>query len=140
MIRSHRLLASTLVAGMLAAAMAAPARAQEMAGTYLSQSGETRVRMSPCGGGFCGTIVWVSKPGNDVNNPDAAKRDRPLVGLQMISNMKPNGSGGYTGSLYDYTSGKTYSGKATPTAGGLQLSGCVLGGLICRSQSWTRAN
>ena len=117
-----------------------PAAAEEMAGTYLSQSGETRVRMSPCGSGYCGTIVWVAKPGNDVNNPDADKRGRSLVGIQMISDMKSTGSGTYAGSLYNYQDGKTYTGKAKVAAKGLELSGCVLGGLICRSQVWKRVD
>ena len=134
----QRLILSASIFGAFAAGI--PAQAQEMAGTYLSQSGETRVRMSPCGSAFCGTIVWVSKPGNDVNNPDPAKRDRSLVGIQMIFNMKSTGGASYAGSLYNYQDGKTYTGKAKVTARGLDLSGCVLGGLICRSQSWTRVD
>ncbi len=123
-----------------AAFVSVGARAQEISGTYLSQSGDTRVRMSPCGAAFCGTIIWVKTPANDVNNPDASRRARPLVGVQMISNMKPAGGGSYSGNLYNYQDGKTYTGKATATPGGMELSGCVLGGLICRSQTWTRVN
>jgi uncharacterized protein (DUF2147 family) len=116
-----------------------PAHADDIAGTWLSQSGETRVRFSPCGGIFCGVIVWVSKPGKDVNNPDESKRERSLVGIQMVT-MKPQGGGSYSGHLYNYQDGKTYSGKAKVTGAGLELSGCVLGGLICRSQVWKRVD
>jgi uncharacterized protein (DUF2147 family) len=123
----------------IAFAASAPARADDITGTWLSQSGETRVRVSPCGGQFCGTIVWVSKPGKDVNNPDESKRDRSLVGIQMIT-MKSTGATSYSGHLYNYQDGKTYSGKASVTAAGLALSGCVLGGLICRTQTWKRVD
>ena len=33
---------------------------------------------------------------------------------------------------------KTYSGSATLSGNSLKMSGCVLGGLICRSQNWKR--
>lgn len=97
------------------------------------------MRITPCGGAFCGAIVWVSKPGKDVNNPDASKRERSLIGVQMVT-MKPQGGASYTGHLYNYQDGKTYSGKASVSSAGLELSGCVLGGLICRAQTWTRAD
>jgi uncharacterized protein (DUF2147 family) len=137
MIAWRKLIASASMAVALTASL--PAHADEIAGTWLSQSGETRVRFSPCGGVFCGVIVWVSKPGKDVNNPDADKRDRSLVGIQMVT-MKPQGGGSYSGHLYNYQDGKTYSGKAKVSSAGLELSGCVLGGLICRSQTWKRVD
>ncbi len=130
-------LAAALLAGLLLASL--PAQAEDILGTWLSQSGETRVRFSPCGGAFCGVIVWVSKPGKDVNNPDAAKRERSLVGIPMVT-MKPQGGASYSGRLYNYQDGKTYSGKAKVTAAGLELSGCVLGGLLCKTQTWTRVD
>lgn len=116
------------------------AAAADISGTWTSQSGETRVKVAPCGADLCGTIVWTKDGGKDVNNPDASKRDRSLVGVRMMWGIKAGGSG-YSGSLYDYKSGKTYSGKmALRGANALELSGCVLGGLICRSQTWTRSN
>lgn len=125
----------------LCLALASPACADELAGTWLSQSGETRIRIAPCGGSYCGTIVWTRRGGTDEKNPDAAKRSRSLVGVQMMYGVKPVGGGAYAGSLYNYTDGKTYSGKMRPKgASALELSGCVLGGMICRSQTWTRAD
>jgi hypothetical protein len=40
---------------------AAPARAQggEPVGVWLTQAGDARVRVSKCGGGICGVIVWL---------------------------------------------------------------------------------
>jgi len=122
-------------------ALSAPALAADATGIWLSQSGETRIHIAPCGGALCGTVVWQKTPGKDVNNPDPAKQSRPVVGIQMISGMKPSASGEYAGQLYNFQDGKTYSGKLTvagPNA--LNLSGCVLGGIVCRSQTWTRVN
>ncbi|HZH10483.1 MAG TPA: DUF2147 domain-containing protein [Microvirga sp.] len=115
------------------------AQAQDPSGIYLSESGETRVRIARCGQVYCGTIVSVQGEAKDVNNPDASLRGRSLVGIQMISNIQPSGDG-FTGQLYNYKDGKTYTGKMTFAGKAMQLSGCVLGGLICRSQTWAKLN
>jgi uncharacterized protein (DUF2147 family) len=117
---------------------AAQAQTADPSGTYLSETGETQVRVAKCGGAYCGTIVKVDGEAKDVNNPDAGKRGRSLVGVQMISNIQPAGDD-FTGQLYNYKDGKTYNGKMSFKSGNaMQLSGCVLGGLICRSQTWTK--
>jgi uncharacterized protein (DUF2147 family) len=125
---------------LLASLAAVPASAQDAKGTWLSQSGETRIKIDSCGAQLCGTVVWQQTPGMDVNNPDAAKRNRPIVGLRMISGMKASAGGEWTGELYNFQDGKTYTGKMKLTGGALELSGCVMGGLVCRAQTWTKAN
>jgi uncharacterized protein (DUF2147 family) len=130
-----------IVAALAALALVPAARAQDAdpSGVWLTQSGDTRVRIARCGAAYCGTIV-SSTYQKDVNNQDPAKRDRPIVGLQMISDLKPSGDG-YSGQLYNPQDGKTYAGKLKLTGPkAMQLSGCVFGGLICRSQTWTRVN
>jgi uncharacterized protein (DUF2147 family) len=128
------------LAALVLAALAAPASAQDATGTWLTASGETRVRIAPCGGNVCGTIVWTKNTGaKDENNPNAAQKNRPVVGINMI-NMKPAGDKKWTGTLYNPQDGKTYSGTLTQTgANTLSLSGCVAG-IFCRSQNWTRVN
>jgi uncharacterized protein (DUF2147 family) len=131
-----------LVLGILVAAIVTPAYAQRLspAGTWLSQTGETRVRIAPCGAQMCGTIVWVKSPGKDVQNPDPAQRGRDLVGLRMIA-MSPSGADQWRGTLYRYTDGQTFSGTMKMTGQNtMELSGCVMGGIICRAQTWSRAN
>ncbi|MBM1173358.1 DUF2147 domain-containing protein [Microvirga arabica] len=122
--------------------LALPASAQpaDPSGTYLSETGETRVRIARCGGAYCGTIISVQGEAKDVNNPDPKLKSRNLVGIQMISNIQP-AADGFTGQLYNYKDGKTYNGKMSFAGGkAMQLSGCVLGGLICRSQTWAKVN
>lgn len=132
---------STILAalGLLMLAGSAQAQASDPSGTYLSESGETRVRIARCGQAYCGTIVSVQGDAKDSSNPDPNQRGRSLVGVQMISNIAPSGDG-FTGQLYNYKDGKTYSGKMSFQGKAMQLSGCVLGGLICRSQTWTKVN
>ena len=52
--------------------------------------------------------------------------------------LKAAGGNKYTGSITDPATDKTYSGKATLTGSTLKMSGCVLGGLICKSQTWSK--
>lgn len=131
----QRVIFSLLLAGMLTTT--AIAEAPGIIGTYVNESGRTKVRLNECDAGVCGTVVWMKEPVNDINNPDATKRDRPVVGLQAVT-LKSTGVGSYAGSLYDTESGKTYSGKAKFSDQGVELSGCVLGGLICRASVWRR--
>jgi len=135
LLRTKNILCALLVTGMLTSV--AMADAQEIAGTYVNETGRTKVQISECNVGVCGTIVWMSKPVNDVNNPDASKRDRSVVGIQAVT-LKETGSGTYAGTLYDPESGKTYSGKAKLLGDAVELSGCVMGGLICKSSTWRR--
>ena len=130
---------SLAIVGLFLLAGAAQAQSQDPSGTYLSETGDTRVRIARCGSAYCGTIVAVQGEAKDVNNPDVGLKGRNLVGVQMISNIQPPG-GGFSGQLYNYKDGKTYTGKMSFEGKAMQLSGCVLGSLICRSQTWTKVN
>ena len=129
-----------LALGLVMLALPASAQPADPSGIYLSETGETRVRIARCGGAYCGTIISVQGEAKDVNNPDPKLKARNLVGIQMISNIQP-AADGFTGQLYNYKDGKTYSGKMSFAGGkAMQLSGCVFGGLICRSQTWSKVN
>ena len=57
---------------------------------------------------------------------------------KRIGSMSAAGDNKYEGEITDPANDKTYSGKATLSGNALKMSGCVLGGLICRSQNWKR--
>jgi uncharacterized protein (DUF2147 family) len=136
-------------AALLVLAGSQTALAAEPVGNWLTQTGTSRIKIADCGGALCGTIIWLKepndpetgKPKTDKNNSDAAKKSRPLIGVQIVLGMKPAGEGKWTGQVYNAEDGKTYSGNLTYSGGtSLQLQGCALGGLVCKSQTWTRAN
>ncbi|WP_083269520.1 DUF2147 domain-containing protein [Bosea vaviloviae] len=115
--------------GLLIGMGATPAMAQDVTGTWLRDTGASRVRFAKCGEAVCGTIAWLKDP----NGP--AK-----VGQRIFYDMKPAGAGKWSGSAFNPEDGKTYSGTMTLAGEALTTSGCVLGGLICRSVKWSRAN
>jgi uncharacterized protein (DUF2147 family) len=121
--------------------VAATQDATKVSGVWQSQSGITRVRVTPCGSGLCGTVVWQKTPSKDVHNPDPAKRDRSIVGVQLVSNMKPVSHNEWSGAIYNYEDGKTYHGKVKVNGGNsIDIGGCVMGGMVCQSKTWTKVN
>ncbi|MBD2748641.1 DUF2147 domain-containing protein [Microvirga sp. BT688] len=125
--------------GLIMLALPAQAQSADPSGTWVTQSGDTRVRIAKCGAEYCGTIA-SSTYQKDTNNADPKLRDRAIVGVRMIWDLKQDGDG-FTGQLYNPQDGKTYTGKLKVTGPKtLQLSGCVFGGLICRSQTWAKVN
>ena len=88
------------VAALLMLTGTGTALAADPMGTWLTQGGNSRIRIADCGGALCGTIVWLKepndaetgKPKTDKNNSDAAKRSRPLIGVQIVLGMKPAGA------------------------------------------------
>ena len=52
---------------MILASLLVPPAAQaqaggEASGIWLTQAGDAKVRVSKCGGGICGVIVWLRDP------------------------------------------------------------------------------
>ncbi len=67
----------------------------------------------------------VGAPRRDDNNPDAELRQRPLMGLDLLSGYEFDGKK-WQGKIYDPESGKTYSSNMRATKGGiLKMRGYV---------------
>lgn len=114
-----------------AASWALPAMAADVGGTWLRDTGASQVKFAPCGGGaVCGHISWI-KPGTET----PAK-----VGQKVFFDMKPSGPDSWSGSAFNPDDGKTYTGKMSLSGNTLTTSGCVMGGMICKSTTWTRVN
>ena len=131
------------VDGILAAANAA-----DPSGTWHTQGQLAQVQIKKCAADLCGTIIALKdpidpatgKPQTDSENEDAAKRDRPVIGVQVLIGMKPAGANKWSGVVYSPEEGKTVNGNVVlKDANTLSVEGCLLGGLLCRSETWTRA-
>ena len=107
---------------VLAAMFAAPHRGKardggEATGIWLTQAGDAKVRVSKCGGGICGVVVWLKepidpatgKPQVDDKNPNPALARRPIIGLPLFSGMRPAGPNKWSGQIYNADDGKTYA-------------------------------
>jgi uncharacterized protein (DUF2147 family) len=110
-------------------AFSAPGLAQDATGVWQRDTGESRVRIGPCGAALCGNIIWLKSA------------DGPAkIGQRVFFDMKPNGANAWSGQAFNPEDGKNYTGKMTLSGNKLTTSGCTLGGLVCRSVSWTSIN
>ena len=134
-----------IVAALLAAPSARAQGASEPTGVWLTQAGDARVKVSKCGGGLCGIVVWLKDPINPANgkpqiddknpNPELAKR--PMIGLPLFSGMRPNGPNKWSGQIYNADDGGNYASSISVTgADTLRVEGCV--GALCGGENWTR--
>lgn len=136
------LLTTALLAAGLAAASSTLSHAADAKGDWVRPNGASKIRISSCGNALCGNLIWLREPRNDTQNPDASKRDRPLLGVRIVQSMKPTSKDNqWKGKVYNAEDGKTYTGFIELTsANKLKLEGCVMGGLICKGETWNRAN
>jgi len=119
-------------AGLAALALLAgitTAGAQEVTGTWQRDTGASRVRFAKCGEALCGTISWLRDPNGSAK-----------LGQRIFYDMKPDGANKWAGSAFNPEDGKTYSGTMTLSGDTLTTAGCIMGGLICRTVKWARAN
>lgn len=128
--RAARLPAAGLFAAALLAFAPPLAAAADAKGDWARPNGASKIRINACGSALCGKLIWLRNPRKDTQNPDAAKRSRPLLGVQIVQSMKPTGkTGQWKGKVYNAEDGKTYTGFIELTsANKLKLEGCVMGG------------
>jgi hypothetical protein len=90
-----------------------------------------------------GAVAWEKIPGGrDKNNPDAAKKSRPTLGMPILLDMKKKkgGTDQWEGQIYNAKDGKLYESTMTLNSPNeLEIEGCVLG-ILCGGQTWTRVS
>lgn len=127
----------TALAAILASTSIATAQpASSPQGLWLNPHGSVAVRTGACGDKICGWIVWAS---------DEARKDAKengvdsLVGTELLENYRPYRAGSWSGTVFVPDMGRHFSSEIdaiSPTR--LKVKGCILGGLICKSQVWNR--
>lgn len=138
----HRLLV-LLVALLPAAAFAQ----QSPAGRWQTIDDDTGkvksiVEITESGGTLSGRVVQVLHsargPNPKCDDCKGANKGKPIEGMTILWNLKPDGDGWAGGTILDPANGKTYKSKAKLIDGGAKLgvSGCVA--FICREQVWIR--
>ncbi|WP_048649158.1 DUF2147 domain-containing protein [Nitratireductor soli] len=108
-----------LVVAAMLAVTAGAAMADPIEGNWKTEAGST-AQIASCGGSFCITLKTGQHAG------------------KKIGTFKAAGEGKYTGKITDPANDKTYNGKGSISGNSLKMGGCVLGGLICRNQTWSR--
>jgi uncharacterized protein (DUF2147 family) len=132
---------SIAAASMIASAtnVARAQSADDAFGIWLHPENGSHVEMYKCGDGLCAKIVKiVDGQKTDDKNPDPSKRNRPIVGLVIMSNAKKTAANKWQGSLYNRADGGTYSGTLTvKSRDAIDLQGCTAA-IFCKTVTWTR--
>ncbi|WP_297109023.1 DUF2147 domain-containing protein [uncultured Devosia sp.] len=118
----------------------------------------SEVTIAVCPEGYCGYLSRIVVPEGmlsgaeaeaaaamapedffDYRNKDPELRDRPMLGLQILTLWQGNQPYIFDGEIYNPEDGNTYSGYVEmigpDTA---RLNGCVLFNVVCRGEEWTR--
>jgi uncharacterized protein (DUF2147 family) len=118
----------------------------------------SEVTITVCPDGFCGVLSNIVVPEGllsgaeaeaaaalgpenffDERNQDPALRNRPMLGLQILTLVPSDKPNIYDGTIYNPEDGNTYSGYMeliTPDL--VRLNGCVLFNVVCRGEDWVR--
>jgi len=122
------------------------ALAADPSGTWRLDNGKVTVKVRQCGAEVCANIVGLKeptykdgKPKIDKYNKNPALRDRPLMGLAVLSNMKPTGDNTWAGNIYNADDGRTYSATMTLSGNTMKLKGCVAG-IFCKTNTFRKLN
>jgi uncharacterized protein (DUF2147 family) len=122
----------------------AAASGDEILGTWVTDSGESKVEIVKNGQIYAGKIVSLreperdGKPVHDANNKNAALRERPLLGLEILSGFKHTSNGLWTGgTAYSPRKGESYPAELSVTKDN-QLDVKVKDGIITKHVFWTR--
>ncbi len=120
--------------------------AADPSGTWRLDNGKITVKVRQCGGEICANIVGLKEPTYkdgkakiDKHNKNPALRNRPLMGLAVLSNMKPSGDGTWAGNIYNADDGRTYNATMTMSGNTMKLKGCVAG-IFCKTNTFKKVN
>ena len=105
-------------------------------GVWVNPAGTVQVRAGSCGDKICGWIVWASAQAQ----ADARKKGvNQLIGTALLRSYHATTRGHWTGEVYVPDMQSTFYSTITmvdPQT--LNIKGCILGGLLCKSQLWRR--
>lgn len=107
-----------IAAGAAFMMMATPALADNIIGNWTTGEGG-KVKISQCGSAFCVSVTAGEHAG------------------KQIGRLSKNGDK-YVGNITDPSEDKTYKGTAWFAGSNLKMRGAILGGLLGRTDTWTR--
>jgi uncharacterized protein (DUF2147 family) len=110
--------------------------AATLAGHWVNGSGSVVIFIAPCAEKWCGSVQWASEKAQT----DAARGGTTtLVGTEILHGFIEVEPGRWKGQLFVPDLDKRSKAELRQLgADRLQVRGCAVGRLICKSQIWTR--
>jgi uncharacterized protein (DUF2147 family) len=130
---------------LYAGSLYAQGNPEAIVGVWVSENKKLKVELYNVNNKYFGKIVWqyekidpeTGKPKLDKENPDESKRNRPIMGLQVLKDFVYKDGYWQNGYVYNSQNGKTYAceiwldGKDV-----LVLRGYW--GIVYHTETWTR--
>jgi uncharacterized protein (DUF2147 family) len=116
-------------------------------GLWETGNGKARIQIKKFQNTYYGQIVWLKEPLNeegkpkvDKNNPDEAKRTKPLLGYRNLLGFQFKGDNTWEhGTIYDPESGNTYNCKIELTDNNtINIRGFIGVSVFGRTDVWKR--
>lgn len=125
-----------MIAALLVMIVQASAASVDIRGDWLNQRGTVIIRIADCDSGLCGTVIWSAPAARH----DAARGGTAeLNGTVVMSAFATASDRRWRGKLFLPDQNRTVKGTIDIRGQDeLQVTGCELAGLVCRTQSWTR--
>ena len=108
-------------------------------GTWANPRQSVIIVIATCGDGlFCGKVQWASEKAQ----ADARRGGTTnLIGSELLRNFTPNGAARWRGILFVPDLNKKSKAEILQVdSDHLRVRGCAVGGLLCKSEVWTRAD
>jgi uncharacterized protein (DUF2147 family) len=130
---------------LLAATVSAAAQTADPVGEWLVEDGSARIKVVSCPAPVPNQqptlwgVIWAeTNPGTDSKNPDPSQRNRPMLGIPILINMKQTEANKWEGKIYDANGGSLYDSHISVTRNDmLAVRGCM-GVIFCGGQDWKR--
>jgi uncharacterized protein (DUF2147 family) len=133
-------LLSTLVlaAAMTMSGAGAATGDASLFGVWRNPKDTVHVEIRACGQSACGYAVWATRGAQDAARKGSGKA---LIGMQLFRNFEAGRTGEWRGEVYLPDHNLNIAGSARLVGPDtLQARGCLVRGLLCKSQAWVRVD
>ena len=105
-------------------------------GIWISPHNNVKVATVECGEKLCGWVVWATPEAEQDARDGGVDR---LVGTELLRDYHQTDANRWQGHVFVPDLGRTFYSTITlldPAA--VKISGCILGGMVCKSQVWRK--
>ena len=105
-------------------------------GIWSNPHGTVHVKTGACGSDLCGWIIWAGPTAQaDARSSGVSN----LIGTELLRNYHAIGRAEWRGEVFVPDRGESYYSRIVQIdRAHLKISGCIMGGLLCKSQVWQR--
>jgi len=132
---------------LFAIAIHAQSDSERIIGVWLNHLENAKVEIFQRDGKFFGKIVWIDTPADvdinlatDRNNPDPSLRNRKIMGLEILTDLKYDDGIWKDGKLYSPEKGKRVNCKLKVSGDNQTLYVTASRGLFSKTLEWTSVN